>query len=52
MHDKWGGGETLGGDEGGETIIKIYCMKRFSIKKGQKQEHIKQANKQKGSLRK
>ena len=32
--DIWRGGEDLGGNEGGETIIRIYHMKKvFSIKK-------------------
>ena len=45
MDDEWEGGDTLGGDEGGENIIRLYCMKRFSIKKGQKQR-VHKASKQ------
>lgn len=26
-----GGGEELGGEEGGKTIIRIYCMRKDSI---------------------
>ena len=28
----WGGGEELGGAEEGETVIRIFCKKIFSVK--------------------
>lgn len=33
--ERWGGGQELEGDEEGETVIRIYCMKTtlFSINK-------------------
>jgi hypothetical protein len=33
--DGWGVGKDLGGDEEGETMIRIYCMKKidFQLKK-------------------
>lgn len=29
--DVWGGGEDLGGDEGGDTVIRIYYMNEIRV---------------------
>lgn len=29
--EEWRGGEHLGGDEEGETMISIYCMKKIFV---------------------
>lgn len=35
-----GGGKDLGGDEGGETVISVYCMKKltFNVRNGHNEQ--------------